>query len=737
MVVQDYQITGMHCAACASTIERACLRLDGVEAASVNLAAERLRVRGEAIAEGAVEAAVKRAGFAAERLTGDTNQLARMREDWMKADKRERTRAIIAIVFGALLFYLAMGPMIGLPSPISMHELPFFYALTQIILLIPIVTAGRHFYSRGFLALFRLSPSMDSLVAVGTLAAIAYSAASFVRIVKGDASAAHDMYWESAGVIIALVLLGKLFEARSKRRAANAVDRMLSLAPKTAILILEDGSEREVLSEQLLAGDHVRVRPGERIPADGEIVSGEASIDESMLTGESLLVEKSAGDAVTGGSMNANTAFTFRVTRSGQDTTLAAMARMVEDAQATKPQVSRLADRVSAIFVPVVFGIALLAAVIWLISGQALGMALRVFVSVLVIACPCALGLATPTAVMVGTGAAAEHGVLIRNGDALENAHKLTTLVLDKTGTITTGKPAVTSVDAANMDESDFLRLFASGEQHSEHPIARAIVSHALAQGLGLLPCEGFTAVTGLGAEAEIGDRYLLMGNQRFMQENGIDLPDTPGASVYLAADDEYMGSITVADPLKADSAEAITRLQELGLKTLLLTGDNEAAAKAVAAEAGIADYYAQVLPAGKIERVLALRAEGRMVGMVGDGINDAPALTAANVGFAIGAGSDIALASADIVLMRDSLHSVSDAIEISKYTMRIIRQNLFWAFFYNVIGIPIAAGLLYAFGGPLLSPMFAALAMSLSSVTVVTNALRLRPLCRKHLKKP
>ena len=737
MVVQDYQITGMHCAACASAIERACLRVDGVEAASVNLAAERLRVRGEALGEGVIEAVVKKAGFAAERLTGDTGQLARMREDRAKADKQEKRRAIIAIVFGALLFYLAMGPMIGLPSPIPMHEQPILYALAQTLLLLPIVIAGRHFYSRGFLALLRLSPSMDSLVAVGTLAAIAYSTASFVRICRGDASAAHDMYWESAGVIIALVLLGKLFEARSKRRAASAVDRMLSLAPKSAILVLEDGSEREVLSEQLLAGDRVRVRPGERIPADGEIVSGEASIDESMLTGESLPVDKSPGDAVTGGSMNTNTAFIFRVTRSGQDTTLAAMARMVEDAQATKPQVSRLADRVSAIFVPVVFGIALLAAVIWLISGQPLGMALRVFVSVLVIACPCALGLATPTAVMVGTGAAAEHGVLIRNGDALENAHKLVTLVLDKTGTITTGKPAVTGLNAAAMNEADFLRLFASGEQHSEHPIARAIVNHALAQGLSLMPCESFTAIMGLGAKAVVDDMDLLMGNQRFMLENDIELPDTPQASVYLAADDVYMGSITVADPLKLDSAEAIARMHSLGLETFLLTGDNEAAAKAIAAEAGISSYDAQVLPAGKIERVRALRAESRMVGMVGDGVNDAPALSAADVGFAIGAGSDIALASADIVLMRDSLHSVCDAVEISKYTMRIIRQNLFWAFFYNVIGIPIAAGLLYAFGGPLLSPMFAALAMSLSSITVVTNALRLRPLCRKHLKKP
>lgn len=736
MVVQDYQITGMHCAACASAIERACLRVKGVEAASVNLAAERLRIRGEALTEGVIEAAVKKAGFMAERLTGDTGQLARMRDDRAKADKRERTRAIIAIVFGALLFYLAMGPMIGLPSPISMHDQAFWYALAQIILLVPILIAGRHFYSRGFFALFRGSLSMDSLVAVGTLAASAYSTASFVKICLGDASAAHDMYWESAGVIIALVLLGKLFEARSKRRAANAVDRMLSLAPKTAILILEDGSEREVLSEQLLPGDQVRVRPGERIPADGEIVSGAASIDESMLTGESLPVDKSVGDAVTGGSMNANTAFAFRVTRSGQDTTLSAMARMVEDAQATKPQVSRLADRVSAIFVPVVFGIALLAALLWLITGQPLGMALRVFVSVLVIACPCALGLATPTAVMVGTGAAAEHGALIRNGDALENAHKLTTIVLDKTGTLTTGKPVVTSMDAVSMEENDFLRLFASGEQHSEHPIARAIVSHAQAKNLSLLPSDRFTAVTGLGAEAEVDDKELLMGNQRFMLENDIELPDKPGASVYLGADDEYLGSITVADPLKADSAAAIARMHALGLETLLLTGDNEAAAKSIAAEAGIASYFAQVLPAGKIERVRALRDQGRIVGMVGDGINDAPALSAADVGFAIGAGSDIALASADIVLMRDSLHSVSDAIEISKYTMRVIRQNLFWAFFYNVVGIPIAAGLLYAFGGPLLSPMFAALAMSLSSVTVVTNALRLRPLCRKHLKK-
>lgn len=743
MEIAEYKITGMHCAACAAAIERAMRRTPGVETGSVNLATERLRVRGTGFTDETILAAVDKAGFSASRITDLRTQSQQDRIAQKRALALQTRQAIVAIAFAIPLFYLSMGPMIGLPSPISMHDKPLLYACVQVLLLIPILIAGRRFYISGFKALFHGSPNMDTLVAVGTIASIAYSLASLIRIVNGDAAAAHDMYWESAGVIIALVMLGKLFEARSKRKTSDAVDRMMRLTPETATVLSPDGTERKIPVTQLMVGDSIRVHPGERVPTDGRITEGVAHLDESMLTGESMPVDKLAGDPVTGGSINGNTAFTFSATRVGNDTTLADMIRLVEEAQGSKAPISRLADKISGIFVPVVFGIAILAAVIWAVAGKDIGFILKVFVSVLVIACPCALGLATPTAIMVGTGAAAERGILIKSGEALETVHALRAVAFDKTGTLTIGKPTVTDVCPVDGNERDFLQLFASGEQGSEHPIGSAIVRYAGGQGIAILPSTEFAAVSGFGATATVGGKHLSMGNAAFLGDAASAIPiatlalSNEGKSVvHLSVDGRYAGSVAVADTIRADSAHAVGLLRKSGIHTALITGDNSETAAAIARQAGIENVLSQVTPEKKAEAVKTLQAQFGKVAMVGDGVNDAPALATADVGIAAGSGTDVAISGADIVLMQERLDCVTEAIAISNLTMRIIRMNLFWAFFYNCVGIPIAAGVLYAFGGPLLSPMIAALAMSLSSVTVVTNALSLKPRCRREMQK-
>jgi len=736
--ISEYKIGGMSCAACSAAVERVVKKLPGVETATVNLATERLRVRGENITFEAVNKAVTKAGFSASVIEDRRSQAEKDRLTRFSAMRAQKRRLIVAICFAVPLFYLAMGPMVGLPAPIDMHEQALLYAIAQVALLIPILIAGRHFYVRGFRNMIRLHPNMDTLIALGTVSAMAYSTYSLIRIIGGDAFAAHDMYWESAGVIVTLVMLGKFFEAKSKGRTAEAVQTLLALTPDTATLIREDGTMHEVAAEHLMEKDRILVRPGGRIPVDGVIEDGETTVDESMLTGESLPVEKTIGSTVTGGSINGASQFIMRATRVGDDTALAQMIRLVEEAQGSKAPVSRLADRISAIFVPVVTGIALLAAIIWLLVGESFSFALTVLVSVLVIACPCALGLATPTAIMVGTGLAAERGILIKSGDALETAHGLTTVAFDKTGTVTVGKPAVTNILPIGMDEETFLRLFASGEQGSEHPLAHAILACAEERGLVLQPCDTFSAIAGRGAKATVDGHTLLMGNAALLEENGVphdapidQLAEQGKTPMLLAVDGVFCGTVAVADTLKADAREGIDRLREMGICPVLITGDNQKTAMAIAGEIDISDVRAEVLPADKATCIAELRQNGGTVGMVGDGINDAPALAAADIGFAIGTGTDVAIASADIVLINGKLSSVCDAIAISKNTMRVIRQNLFWAFFYNVIGIPIAAGLLHAFGGPLLSPMIAALAMSFSSVTVLANALRLRQICR------
>lgn len=740
-MIKEYKISGMTCAACSAAVERVARRVPGVENASVNLTTERLRVRSEAPLDDAIKAAVQKAGYGASDVLATRKQAEVDADAREKRLKQQKRRMAVAIAFAIPLFYIAMGPMVGLPSPVSPDKNPLLYALLQMALLLPIIIAGRQFYVRGLRSLFHLQPNMDSLIAIGTIAALGYSIASTVRIAGGDMHAAHALYFESAGVIIALVMLGKYFETKSKGRTGEAIRHLMALTPDTAILRDKDGAEREVKVDELLPGELIVVRPGARIPVDGEVVEGLSSVDESMLTGESLPVDKAVGDFVTGGSVNGAGALIFRATRVGDDTALAQMVQLVEEAQGNKAPIARLADRISGVFVPVVIGIAFLAAILWLtVGGKDISFALTVFVSVLVIACPCALGLATPTAIMVGTGKGAEKGILIKSGEALETAHALNCIALDKTGTVTAGKPVVTDVVAFHMDEMEMLRLFAAGEAGSEHPLGAAIVAYAKEKGLNLPPVADFQAAVGKGANATVEGHTLLMGNAALLSDNGIapaseaDALAAQGKTpMFLVVDGSLAGIVAVADTVKENSAAAIAKLHGMGIETLLITGDNRRAAEAIAAQVGIEHVLYEVLPGNKAAEVKRLQQQEKRVGMVGDGINDAPALAQADIGIAIGTGTDVAMASADIVLMSGDLNGVPAAIKLSRSTMRIIRQNLFWAFAYNVLGIPVAAGLLYLFGGPLLNPMIAALAMSLSSITVLSNALRLKRVADKE----
>lgn len=736
MAVYEYKITGMSCAACSAAVERVTRRRPGVESADVNLATERLRVRGENIDLDAMVAAIEKAGFGAAPLMNRKEQDLADRKRALADDKRRKTRLIVSLVFSLLLMYVGMGTMLGLPFPVSPDQSPVIFALIQIILLIPVLVMGRDFYVRGYRNAIRLHPNMDTLIALGTTASILYSTVSFIRILTGHPEAVHQMYWESAGTIVTLVMLGKFFEARSKRKTTEAVSALIGLTPADAIRLMPDGSRVSIPQDELMIGDRLLVLPGGHIPSDGQLESENATIDESMLTGESLPVDKSKGDSLTGGSINGANSIEMTVTRVGEDTSLANMIRLVEEAQGSKAPVSRLADRISGIFVPTVLGIAVLTACLWLISGKSLSFSLTCFVAVLVIACPCALGLATPTAIMVGTGRAAKNGILFKSGESIENAHKLDTLVFDKTGTLTLGKPVVTDCIVYNGQEETFLRLFGTGEKNSEHPLGKAIAAYAESKTGPLAEPESFSSLSGRGAEAVADGKKLVMGSPALMAERGIPLCDTDDYNrlcaegktpMFLAADGILLGLIAVADTLRPEAREVIRSLKAKGIQCILLTGDNPVTAEAIRSQAGIDLCYAGVSPEEKAERVKALKAEGRTVGMVGDGINDAIALSAADIGFAMGSGTDVAAASSDIVLLRNDLETVSLAVALSRATMRIIRQNLFWAFFYNSIGIPIAAGLLTLFGGPQLSPMLGALAMSFSSVTVLTNALRLR----------
>ena len=727
----QFDVTGMTCAACSARVEKVSRAVAGVKKADVNLLAGKMTVEAESDVSAAIEKAVVDAGYGIAPAGKKKMQQAAPAEDALKEMKK---RIIGSAVFLVILMYFAMGHMVGLPMPgwYSGRENALVAALLQFLLTLPAVYLNRVYYIRGFKALYHRSPNMDSLIAVGSSAALGYGIIVLFMMAaamgRGDwdavAAYSHSLYFESAAMILTLVTLGKFLETRAKGKTGDAIKQLMDLRPKTA-LVRRDQKEMEIPVEDVRLGDVVIVRSGGRIPVDGTVLSGRAYVDQSALTGESVPVEKSAGDTVAAATVVIAGYVEFRADKVGEDTTLSQIIRMVEEAGGSKAPIARLADKIAGVFVPVVMGIAVIAFGVWMLAARGMEFSLSAAISVLVISCPCALGLATPVAIMVGTGRGARMGVLFKNAAALENLHKVDTVVLDKTGTLTTGKPVVTDVIPAEADETWLISVAASLEEKSEHPFARAILERA--KGLPAIYAEDFETLPGRGVTATIGGVRYFGGNARLMQEQGITVPDYPALAeagktpLYFASEEgEYLGAIAAADVLKPDSVEAVAAMRKLGLTVVMLTGDNEKTARAIAGSAGIDQVISDVLPADKAAAVKKLQAEGKHVLMVGDGINDAPALVTADVGMAIGAGTDIAIESAEVVLMRDSLYGVCSAVELSKATIRNIKQNLFWAFFYNSLGIPIA------FSG-MLSPMIGSAAMSLSSVFVVTNALRLR----------
>ena len=808
-------VGGMTCANCSARVERVIRKLEGVKSATVNLATERATVIYDPalLRPSVIKDAIIKAGYEASDISdkpADTDKIRKEREI-----KVLKTKLIIAIFFSLPLLYIAMVPMLPpifarftlpFPKALSMENFPLRYAQIQIALVLPIMAVGNKFYTIGFKNIFRLSPNMDSLIAIGTSAAAAYSIYSLIRIAGGDMHAVHSLYFESAGIIITLILLGKTLETISKGKTSEAIKKLMGLSPKTAIIIDANSTEREIPIDDVSVGDIILVKPGGKIPVDGVVTEGNSSVDEAMLTGESIPIDKKPGDFVYGATINVNGVIRFRAEKIGSETALAQIIRLVEEAQGTKAPIAQLADIISGYFVPIVCAIAIAASIAWyattslgiavLPAGKSpLEFSLMIFISVLVIACPCALGLATPTAIMVGTGKGAENGILIKGGEALEIAHKIQTIVFDKTGTITEGKPELTDLiigdredknndtgEHPNLESDILLQLTAAAEKNSEHPLGQAIVREAERRGLALPPITDFKAIPGLGIEAKVAELgfnagkkgkdnslpenaltlpiTILIGNRKFMEESKVTLTQFEADSdklaadgktpVYVALNGKPAGLLAIADVPKKNSMGAVKQLRGMGIEVAMITGDNSKTANAIARQTGIDRVLAEVLPKDKsaeikklqelsgastpqeknniVRRKINLQAVShRVIAMVGDGINDAPALAQADIGIAIGSGTDVAIESADIVLMKSDLLDVVTAINLSKRTIRTIKQNLFWAFGYNVLGIPIAAGLLYLFGGPLLNPMIAAAAMSMSSVSVLTNALRLK----------
>ncbi len=751
MTTEKFKITGMSCASCASHIEKAVRALPGVEKADVNLLGNSMSVGFDPslLTVQDIQAAVSKAGYEAQPLfpsKGPGAKAAPAQDVSAKAEiKGMKTRLIGSFAFLLPLLYVSMGHMVGLPLPsfLAGVENALSFALTQFLLTLPIVLLNHKYFTGGFKALANRAPNMDSLIALGSSAALAYGIFALYRIgwALGHSQSdlamhyMHELYFESAATILALITLGKTLEAISKGRTGSAISALLDLAPKTA-LRLQNGQEEEVPIEEVQPGDVLAVKPGARIPVDGTVLEGRSAVDESALTGESLPVDKEAGDTVTGATVNRSGYFTMTARRVGEDTTLAQIIALVEDAGSSKAPIAKLADKVSGIFVPIVMGISLIAFIVWLATGQGFEFALARAVTVLVISCPCALGLATPVAIMVGTGRGAKNGVLYKNAEAMETLARIDTVVLDKTGTVTEGKPRLVSVHPFGMEENELLALAAALEAKSEHPLALAVRQGAEERGLTLPLAGHFEALSGLGLRCAIGQDQFLAGNRRLMEEQGVALQDSQDLAdnlaeqgqtpLYFAKNGLLIGLLSVADRPKADSAAAIAAMQRLGLRVVMLTGDNRATAEAIRREVGASEVMAEVLPADKDEAIRKLMDEGRKVVMIGDGINDAPALARADVGIAIGAGTDVAIESADVVLMKSSLADAVAAVCLSRAVLRDIKQNLFWAFFYNVIGIPVAAGVFFLPFQLVLNPMLGAAAMSLSSIFVVLNALRL-----------
>ena len=771
MAQDKFDVGGMTCAACQAHVDRAVSKLDGVQSVAVNLLAGSMLVDYDPaqVSPDDICTAVDRAGYSASPISTGTDAVqsgsAQARSDaaHMESPTKKleaaasamRTRLIVSIVFLIPLFYIGMGHMLGWPLPgiFTDHTHSMTLALTELVLLIPIVYVNDAYFINGFKSLVHGAPTMDALIAVGATASIAWSLyAMFIMADQLAAGQVHEammtsmdnLYFESAGTILSLVTVGKYLETRSKSKTGGAIEALIDLAPKTATVVAEGGTETTVDVDAILPGQVLRVRPGESIPVDGVVLEGSSAVDESALTGESIPMEKTAGDAVNAATVNRTGSFTFRATRVGADTSLAKIIRLVEDANATKAPIARLADKVAGVFVPVVFAISAVAFVAWMALTGSVNEALTSAVAVLVISCPCALGLATPVAIMVGTGKGAEMGILFKSAEALEDLRSVSTVVLDKTGTVTRGKPAVTDIVVAAradgspaMSEKALLKLAAALERQSEHPLAEAIMAECETRGIVARMVEDFAAVPGRGVTAREGQNAIAAGNVRLMSELGAEVPASLAEQfaaegktpLFFAKNSELIGTIAVADEVKETSAEAIAALRKLGVDVRMLTGDNRVTAEAIARRVGLSSeqVIADVLPADKERHVRELQDAGGKVAMVGDGINDSPALARADVGLAIGTGADIAKEGADVVLMRSDLMDVARAIELSRATIRNIKQDLFWALFYNGIGIPLAAGVFFPLTGWQLSPMFGAAAMSLSSVCVVSNALRLR----------
>ncbi|HEL0578484.1 TPA: copper-translocating P-type ATPase [Streptococcus equi subsp. zooepidemicus] len=739
MMKETFMLEGMHCTSCALAIEQAVKQLPGVEDVVVNVTTEKLSVTYLAarLTSAEIIQAVRDAGYKAELLdeTNMRGQLERLEEQ----ASNEWYRFLWSALFSLPLLYLAMGPMLGLVLPVALapQSHAISYSLAQLLLTLPVLFLNRHYYENGFKALVKRQPNMDSLVALATSFAFIYSSYSCFKIVAGAAQFAHQLYFESVVVILTLITLGSYLEGRTKGRASQAIQKLLSLTVND-VRVIRQGEIQLIPLEQVTSEDICFIQPGERVAIDGLILDGQSAVDESMLTGESLPVDKQAGDHVFAGTINGQGALKVQPSRLGQDTLLAQIIQLVERAQQTKAPIAALADRVSGVFVPIVLGLSLLSFLFWLfVMRESLDFALTVATAVLIIACPCALGLATPTAIMVGSGRAAEQGILFKGGDVLEKTYQVQTIVFDKTGTLTQGKAQLQHIVPLAADKEQALQEVASLEQYSQHSLGEAIVKAARDQDYDLLTVTDFQSLVGLGVTGVIDQHRLAVGNSQLMSQQGIDISSAQTYAeqaalkgqtvVYYAKDNQLRALFIIADRIKADSKATVKSLQDLGLQTVMLTGDNALTAQAIADEVGIDQVFSQVLPAQKAQVIADLKASGQLVAMVGDGINDAPALTLADIGISIGSGTDIAIEAADVILMTSAVRDVVECLELSRQTIRVVKQNLFWAFSYNSLMIPVAMGILHVFGGPLLSPMLAGFAMSLSSISVVLNALRLR----------